>query len=243
MKHEHSQFAPVQTCVQAYSSPQEVEDRVRRFIPMVQRAAWHIFGMGRDGMEVEDLVQAGMIALTEAAQRHSGPTEDGFAAYAKMRARGAMFDLVRKTMPVSRSAAQSRKRYDAAVDVLQGRLGRAPVAREIAGHLGCSLEELHAIEASGVQINSIDDSYDENDTAFASTVPDPFEALAALDDRDRLVEAMGELPQRLQLVLQLFFVKELNLTEIAAVLEVSVPRVHQLRGQALAKLKALLAPD
>ncbi len=239
MRHQHSQFA----ALAAYSPPQDVEARIRRFLPMVRRAAWHIYGLGRDGMEVDDLVQAGMIALTQAAQNHEGPGEDGFAAYAKMRARGAMFDLVRRTMPVSRGIAAQRKRYDQAVTELQGRLGRAPAAREIAAHLGCSLAELYAIEAAGVQIASIEDSYDDRNSAFASNIPDPFDTLAALDDRDRLVDAMGELPQRLQLVLELFFVKELNLTEIAAVLEVSVPRVHQLRAQALAKLKTLLAID
>lgn len=80
----------------------------------------------------------------------------------------------------------------------------------------------------------------ETSTAFASDVPDPFEALSELEDRDRLVAAMQRLPERLTLVLQLFYVEELNLTEIAAVLEVSVPRVHQLRAKALADLKALI---
>ena len=72
---------------------------------------------------------------------------------------------------------------------------------------------------------------------------DPFELLAAMDDRDRLVKAMTQLPERLQLVLQLFFVEELNLTEISQLLDVSVPRVHQLRSQALGKLKQLLEAE
>jgi RNA polymerase sigma factor FliA len=82
--------------------------------------------------------------------------------------------------------------------------------------------------------------YDETSMEFASDGPDPFTALAALDDRARLAEALADLPERLQLVLQLFFTEELNLTEIAAILDISVPRVHQLRAQALAKLRASL---
>jgi RNA polymerase sigma factor for flagellar operon FliA len=100
--------------------------------------------------------------------------------------------------------------------------------------------ELLAIEASGVKLTPIDDAYDETSLAFASDDPDPFEALCAAEDRDRLLTAMIQLPDRLKLVLQLFFVEELNLTEIAAVLEVSVPRVHQLRAKALNDLRALL---
>ena len=80
----------------------DIADRVRRFLPMVRRLAWHVHGSGRDGIELEDLMQAGLVALTEAAQRHAGPGEDGFAAYAKMRVRGAMVDLIRRQVPLSR---------------------------------------------------------------------------------------------------------------------------------------------
>lgn len=236
MKHDHAQFS----ATQAYGSRAEIEDRVRRFIPMVRRAAWHIYGMGREGLDVEDLMQVGMVALTECARRHDGPSEDGFAAYAKMRVRGAMFDQLRKTMPGSRSSVKRLREYEHAVEQLWSELGRAPVAGEIAERLKCSAEELRVIEASQTRISSIEESYDESNLAFADDSPDPFEALAALDDRERLVEALKELPHRLQLVLQLFFVEELNLTEIAEVIEVSVPRVHQLRAQALGKLRAVL---
>ncbi|MFM5948301.1 MAG: sigma factor, partial [Novosphingobium sp.] len=82
-------------------------DRIRRFVPMVRRLAWHVHGGGRQGIDLEDLMQAGMVALTEAAQRHAGPGEDGFAAYAKMRVRGAMVDLIRRHVPLARSAARS----------------------------------------------------------------------------------------------------------------------------------------
>lgn len=236
MKHQHSQFG----ISRAYGQQSLVEDRVRRFTPMVRRAAWHIHGIGRAALEVEDLLQAGMVALTECAQRHEGAGEDGFAAYAKLRVRGAMFDLLRRYMPESRSAVRRQREYDAAVDQLQGELGRTPGPAELAARLGCSLDQLRETEASRITFSAIEESYSESDLAFADEGPDPFEALAALDDRARLVAAIAQLPERLQLVLQLNFVEELNLTEIAQVLEVSVPRIHQLRAQALAKLKVLL---
>jgi len=238
MKHDPTSFAgatPYSTASRA-----EVEDRVRRFLPMVHRAAWHVYGMGQDGLEVEDLVQAGIVALTECAQRHSGPSEDGFAAYAKIRARGAMIDLLRRQMNDTRTARKKRARYNTAVESVRGQTGHEPTRSEIAATMGVSDLELLEIEASAVTVTSISEEYDDANTAFASEDPDPFEILSGQQDRERLVAAMTELPDRLKLVLQLFFVEELNLTEIAEVLEVSVPRVHQLRAKALKDLRTLI---
>ena len=71
-------------------------DSIRKFLPMVRRLAWHVHGSGRDGIDLEDLMQAGLLALTECVRNHTGATDDGFAAYAKLRVRGAMIDLVRR---------------------------------------------------------------------------------------------------------------------------------------------------
>jgi RNA polymerase sigma factor for flagellar operon FliA len=238
MKHDHAAFAaPAHSYAPARA---EIEDRVRRFLPLVRRAAWHINGRGRDGLEIEDLVQVGILALTECAQRHAGPTEDGFAAYAKIRVRGAMLDEVRRAAHDSRTARARRTAYERALASLRGSLGREPSRAELARALAVDDAELLAIEASGVKLTPIEDAYDETSLAFASDDPDPFEALCAAEDRERLIAAMVQLPDRLKLVLQLFFVEELNLTEIAAVLEVSVPRVHQLRAKALKDLRGLL---
>jgi len=242
MKHDHAAFGAL---AQPYASPYSpgravVEDRVRRFLPLVRRTAWHINGRGREGLEIEELVQAGILALTECAQRHAGPTEDGFAAYAKIRVRGAMLDEVRRVAHDSRTARARRSGYEQARAALRGTLGREPSRAELAQRMEISDAELRAIEASGVKLTPIEDAYDETSLAFASDDPDPFEALCAAEDRERLIAAMVKLPDRLKLVLQLFFVEELNLTEIAAVLEVSVPRVHQLRAKALKDLRTLL---
>lgn len=237
MKHDQTPFS---ASGYGAANRDEVADRVRRFMPLVRRAAWHINGMGRDGIEVEDLISIGVIALTECAQKHSGPTEDGFAAYAKIRVRGAMLDAVRKQLNDTRTARKKRAAYEAAVGALREELHRDPARTEIAARMGISDAELLEIEASNITLTSIADEYDETSTAFASDDPDPFEVLSDMEDRERMVAAMTQLPDRLKLVLQLFFVEELNLTEIAEVLEVSVPRVHQLRAKALKDLRALI---
>ncbi len=243
MKHDPHSFAGATPVAYAKASREEVEDRVRRFLPMVRRAAWHIYGMGREGLEVEDLIQAGIVALTECAQKHDGPTEDGFAAYAKIRVRGAMLDQIRKLMNDTRTARKKRSAYQQTVERLSQELSRAPSRAEIAQAMGIGDGELLEIEASGVTVSSISEEYDEANTAFATDEPDPFAVLSDMEDRERLVRAMTELPDRLKLVLQLFFVEEMNLTEIAQVLDVSVPRVHQLRAKALKDLRALMEAE
>ena len=190
MKHDHSAFAAAQRYA---PSRAEVEDRVRRFLPLVRRTAWHVNGRGRDGLEIEDLVQAGIVALTECAQRHAGPTEDGFAAYAKIRVRGAMLDEVRRVAHDSRTARAKRGVYERALASLRGSLGREPSRAEIARAMEVDDAELLAIEASGVRLTPIDDAYDETSLAFASDDPDPFEALCAAEDRERLLHAARRL--------------------------------------------------
>jgi len=240
MKHDPTGFAGASPVAYNNASRAEVEDRVRRFLPMVRRAAWHIYGMGREGLEIEDLIQAGIVALTECAQRHNGPGEDGFAAYAKIRVRGAMLDCIRKLMNDTRTARKKRSAYHKTLESLRQHSGGEPSRAEIARAMHISDGELLEIEASGVTVSSISEEYDDANTAFASEEPDPFAVLSGMEDRERLVHAMTELPDRPKLVLQLFFVEEMNLTEIAAVLEVSVPRVHQLRAKALKDLRALM---
>jgi RNA polymerase sigma factor for flagellar operon FliA len=240
MKHDPKAFEGALSYSAA--TREEVEDRVRRFLPLVHRAAWHIYGDGRHagGLEVEDLIQVGLVALTECARNHEGPGEDGFAAYAKIRVRGAIVDELRKLASDTRTARKKRARLAEVTEALRAETGAEPSRSEVAAAMGVGDAELRSIEASNVSITSISDEYDESNSAFATDDPDPFDILAGQQDRERLIAAMQELPQRSQLVLQLFFVEELNLTEIASVLEVSVPRVHQLRAKALKDLRGLL---
>lgn len=221
----------------------DVADRVRRFLPMVRRLAWHVHGTGRPGIELEDLIQAGLVALTECAQKHAGPTEDGFAAYAKLRVRGAMVDLIRRTVPLSRGATERRRNMREKATSLRGQLGRDPTTPELATAMGIDENQLAAMRGSSepLRFEAIDEVYSDSNIAFADARPDSLELLVGEELRESLAAAIAALPERLQLVVQLYFLEELNLSEIAEALQVSVPRVHQLKAQALDRLREALA--
>lgn len=245
MKHDHSGFtaaAPASGSRIAGAYGGDIGERVRRFLPMVKRLAWHVHGSGRPGIELEDLMQAGLVALTECAQRHNGPGEDGFAAYAKMRVRGAMVDLIRRSVPLSRGASLRRRQLREKESELRGRLGRDPTSAELAAALGVDAADLASLRASSepLRFEPIDEAYSDSDMAFADERPDSLALLADEELREAVAEAIADLPERLRLVVQLYFVEELNLSEIARVLAVSIPRVHQLKAQALDKLRAAL---
>jgi RNA polymerase sigma factor FliA len=253
MKHDHRSFSTGTAVAPASAPPAfgkaiagaycgDIGERVRRFLPMVRRIAWHVHGTGRPGIEIEDLVQSGLVALTECAQRHQGPGEDGFAAYAKMRVRGAMVDLIRRTAPLSRGAAGRRKALREHEDQLRGRLGREATSAELAAAMGIEESELAMLRSTSepLRFESIEESYSDSDMAFADARPDSLALLADEEMRGSVIAAIQALPQRLQLVIQLYFVEELNLSEIAEVLSVYIPRVHQLKAQALGQLRKAL---
>lgn len=237
MIHDHSRFS----AAKAYGG--EVADRVARFLPMVRKLAWHLAGSAGPSFDVEDLMQAGLVALTECAQRHDGPGEDGFAAYAKLRVRGAMVDLLRSSSPEVRGAREKRRRIERAEQDLRMQLDRAPKPSETAAALGLSLPEFEKLrsDTAAVRLDSMEECYSDSSSLFAAPEDNAEAVLLQEEDRSRLAEEIGELPERLQLVIQLYFVEELNLSEIAEVLGVSIPRVHQLKASALDKLRLALA--
>jgi len=237
MKQDHAPFTQARRAYQG-----DIADRVRRFLPMVRRLAWHVHGTGRPGIELEDLMQSGLVALTECAQRHAGPGEDGFAAYAKMRVRGAMVDLIRRTVPMSRGATERRRMIAEKETELRGDLGRDPLPHELALAMGIDEAELAGLRDSSqpLRFEPLDEVYSDQTLAFADGNPDSLDLLASEEVREQVVAAIGALPERLKLVVQLYFVEELNLSEIAQVLDVSIPRVHQLKAQALGKLRDAL---
>ena len=215
---------------------------LQQFLPLVKKLAWHLAPSAGPAMDVDDLMQVGLIALTECARRHDRPTDDGLAAYAKLRVRGAMIDAIRKLQSDSRGARSERREIEAARAVLAGGLGREPSEAELAARLGITAAELAERQRRAMQVRHVEmtDAYDDRQSAFASEDFTGEDLLLEAESRAALAAALGDLPERHGLVIQLYFLEELNLAEIAAVLDVSVPRVHQLKAAALKALKFAL---
>jgi RNA polymerase sigma factor for flagellar operon FliA len=154
-----------------------------------------------------------------------------------------MVDLIRRHVPLSRGATERRRTLRDKESQLRTELGREALPHELAAALGMGENELEAMRSASeaVRFEPIDQAYADDDMAFADQSPDASALLENAELREAVAAAIATLPDRLQLITQLYFVEELNLAEIAQVLEVSIPRVHQLKAQALDKLRVALA--
>ena len=212
---------------------------VREHLPLVRRLAWHVHGSVSTAIEVEDLVQVGLVALVEAVAAFEDRGAGTLKQYLVTRLRGAMIDELRRHAAMTRGAIRRRREYARAVNQLSGALRRAPTDRELAEHMGITPEKLRTdyAAADAVKYESIDEVYADDQPWFASDTPDAFEQLSEAQTRDRLIAAVAALPEREQMVIQLYHVEELNLEEIGEVLGVGAARVCQIKAAAHAKLK------
>ena len=217
------------------------EDRaqVEEHLPLVRRLAWHVHGSVSTAVEVEDLVQVGLVALVEAAAAFEDRGLVTFKQYLTTRVRGAMIDELRRHAATTRGAMKRRREYGNAVRALTSELGRAPSEAQVAERLGVNVARLRAeyLTAEAAKFDSLDEVYADDQPWFADDTPDAFEQLADGQLRDRLIAAIASLPEREQLVIQLYHVEELNLEEIGQVLGVGAARVCQIKAGALARLK------
>ena len=212
---------------------------VREHLPLVRRLAWHIHGSVSTAVEVEDLVQVGLVALVEASASFEDRGQVTFRQYLVTRLRGAMIDELRRHAAMTRGAIRRRRDYARAVRQLTVENGGAPSETAIAERLGVTLEKLRTeyVTAEAARFDSIDEVYADDQPWFASDEPDAFEQLAEGQMRDRLIAAIAALPEREQMVIQLYHVEELNLEEIGQVLGVGAARVCQIKSAAHARLK------
>lgn len=223
---------------------------ISRYAPLVRRQALAMMARLPASVELDDLLQAGMMGLLDAARRYRKQADAQFETYAMSRIRGAMIDELRSQDWLPRSVRSKARSIEKAIQVLQHRLLRAPGESEIAAELGLDLEEYQALleDAHGVQVLMAEDivryrDSPERESFFDSSAHDelsPLDQLVQAGLRTALVRAIKELPEREQLLLSLQFEQDLNQKEIAAVMQVSEGRVSQLRSQAVARIRAWL---
>jgi len=234
---------PMTNAALTYSRTARAGDAaIREHLPLVRRVAWHVHGMSTL-VEVEDLVQVGLVALVEAAASFEDRGQVSFRQYLVTRLRGAMIDELRRQATTTRGAMRRRKQYHQAVATLTAQLGRAPEEAMIAQHLGLPVAKLRAdyVTAEAIRLEPIDDLYADDLPWFADDAPDAFERLAEGETRDLLIAAIAALPEREAQVIQLYYVEELNLEEIGQVFGIGAARVCQIKASAHAKLKKAMA--
>ena len=193
-------------------------------------------------LEIEDLIQIGYFGLVTAAQKYTLREGATFASYAGMRIRGAIVDHLRKSSNLCRTTIQMQKKANAAEQKLQAKHSRKPTVEEVADEMEITPESLmewqQAFQANVHQ--SLDSVYDEFSIWFESPENTPEDNINDEELRDMLKEALHSLSEREGLVIQLYFVEELNVYEIAEILEVTTGRVSQIKSAAVARLRQYL---
>ena len=223
------------------------EDTVRRFAPLVKRMAHHLAARLPASVQIDDLLQAGLIGLMDAATRFEEEQGVQFETYAAQRIRGAMLDELRSSDWLPRGVRKTQRQIETAMSKLEQRFGRAPQEAEVAEEMGLSLKDYQAMlgDAHGALLFYYDDQDEERDDSFLErhVADEAAEPQAMLHDarfREALIAAIENLPERERLLMGLYYEQELNFKEIAAVLGVTESRVCQLHSQAVARLRGKL---
>jgi len=217
----------------------DVDEVIKLNTNLVKKIAWHIYGRASHAIEIEDLMQIGFAALVNAAQQYTRKEGATFATYASIRIKGDIIDHLRKASNLCRTTISMKKRYNKVITNLQSKLFREPTSEEISKAMGITEAEFREWERA-FQANShesLDSVYDQYSVWFASAEDSPEDLLNDKDLKEVLKQALQQLSGNEALVIQLYYVEELNVMEIAEVLDVSSGRVSQIKKSAIANLR------
>ena len=229
------------------SGLQDKDQCLRDYAPMVKRLAHQMMSRLPYSVQIDDIIQAGMMGLLDAANRYDEIHGAQFETYATQRIRGAMLDELRSADWLPRGLRRDMRRIELSVSRLQQKLGRAPNETEIARELGVSLAEYQQMlqEARGAQLIYYEDFQDEDHDDFFerfefSNDCDPQALLADERFKAELIRAINLLPERERMLMGMIYEQEMNLREVGEVFGVSESRISQLHSQAVARLRAAL---
>lgn len=220
---------------------------VRAHLAMVKRIAYHMMTRLPASVEVDDLVQAGLMGLLEAVDRFDSEQGPHFETYATQRVRGAMLDELRDADWATRNVRRAGRQIENTINALQQRHHRPPTEQEIATEMGLELQAYFELlnDARGSQLLYYEDLHSGDGDDFLERFADsrnqaPFDILASRHFKGELAKAVGVLPEREKQLMGMYYEQDMNFKEIGAVLGVSESRVCQLHGQAVARLRGSL---
>lgn len=229
------------------SGLQDKNQCLRDYAPLVKRIAHQMMSKLPYSVQIDDIIQAGMIGLLDAASRYDEIHGAQFETYATQRIRGAMLDELRSADWLPRSLRREMRRIELAVSRLQQKTGRAPNETEIAKELDVTLVEYQQMlqEARGAQLVYYEDFHDEDHDDFFERFEfsDDSDPMALLQDerfKVELIQAIENLPERERMLMGMIYEQEMNLREVGEVFGVSESRISQLHSQAVARLRSSL---
>jgi RNA polymerase sigma factor for flagellar operon FliA len=227
------------------TSHQSRNDLVQQHAALVKRIAYHLIARLPDTVDVEDLIQAGMIGLLDSAQHYDADQGASFETYAGIRIRGAMLDEIRRNDWAPRSVHKKARDIAQAMQKIEQEKGRNAQDKEVAEALNVSIEEYHQLltDSSGHQLFSLDEFNDSDETRavpISEQQSIPEDELQNTGFNQALKNAIDSLPERERLMMSLYYNEELNLKEIGEVLGVSESRVSQLHSQSVMRLRSKL---
>jgi RNA polymerase sigma factor for flagellar operon FliA len=220
---------------------------VEQMAPLVKRIAYHFMARLPASVQVDDLIQAGLLGLLDAAKNFDDTQGAQFETYAIQRIRGSILDELRGADWLPRNVRKNLRRIEAAINSLEQQFGRPPREQELAEVLGVPLDEYQhmLLESRGYQLLHYEDFQESEDSDFFDVFVSqnqigPLDVLEDQRFRRALVQAISVLPEREKIVMGLYYEQEMNLKEIGEVLGVSESRVCQLHSQAVARLRSRL---
>nr|WP_064544328.1 MULTISPECIES: RNA polymerase sigma factor FliA [Buttiauxella] len=211
---------------------------LRQYLPLVHKLVNQLRSHAGPVMGREDMVQLGLMALLDALRRYPGQLDDGFMIYCKQKIRGSILDELRRLDWRSRSVRQEAHRLNDITRQLTQRLGRSPKPDELVEEMGITADELRTLEQD-THANTLQslETLLEQEPHYHPAGRDTTEVL---DKQRWLGQALAQLPEPDRLVLSLYYQHELNMKEIAAVMQRTEARVCQLHKQAVSRLQAIL---
>ena len=229
------------------TATRDTQHYLTQYAPLVKRIAHHMMAKLPASVEIDDVIQSGMLGLLDAISRYEESHGAQFETYAAQRIRGAILDGLRQADWLPRSFRRDLRRIEGAIAKLEQRLSRAPAEHEVAEELALPLADYQKMlqEARGYQLISFEDfshvdGDDYLDRHCEDRSADPLHALLDRKLRERLVQGISGLPEREKVVMGLYYEEELNFREIGETLGVSESRVCQLHSQAIARLRSQL---